>query len=983
MKNFKMIFGFLAAVAAMTAAAYDYEPIDNSTAPGTVLKSGFYQVRGSVKISAAADPGLSALRVAPGATVTIDIPFGSALTVIGGPGERMIGAGAGIEVPPDAKLLVCGAGFLYAQGGAGAAGGAGHSGEDGDLMAVFDIREEGLPSVESDKVPLIYASTGAGGAGGNGGGGAGAAIGGRGGRGGVGGKGGVPRVAIRKSRWEGNEAIFSQWLELLGHKVEDKYLYNIDEYKLGTDGRPGSAGSAGHAGGGCGEIVIGESVQVLALPGLAGAAGAGGPYGTAFHGPDFDFEDVDQDKMFWKGLEILYAAYKASMSTNKNEEISWGDDKEEQKEEERRQTLWAFGGGGGGGGAGGAAPTSGIGPGGAGGGGGGGAGGGLFAFGANAWPSGEDKGEFDMNGGGGRGGQGVSVASLDEGLDLTTHGEDGQESAHVNYLDDDENFNYLTNRPAGSPVSVDLNRLFTWSISRKLAQEGEPTKYYQAGLGADGGAVGTVKTLGKRQFRVSTNATILAGLDEANQKPFGGEVIITVRLGDQETAVPCGPIVSPVPVPDAGNGFFMGYYTGEGGLGEQYYDCLGLPVGSHELWENLQLYPHFVDNRPDDVHKVEFRYFKEGDETGELMAWIWVQKGKQLPHVGSKILSTIRGWWCTGAYAKDDAEDQWYDEDGTPVKEAGAGNPYLYQPDGDTVLRLEVEPKWEAMAETPENEARYTYTGEGISGVKLDSDEYEVVGGTSVATNVGDYVTTIRTKDGYEIWDDFLEHPETATNWERTVSWKIVKADLDMLTLPNQVYNWANSNSIFKVSGKVPSGVTVSYEITKYLANGTMEIRADADGGQNFHSKTMTATWTIPELFRFEKVVSHYPWDTTVEIDVRVNPSYGPAVYTNRFASKIMPVAALSTAQKYGDAYYHFFSNQTCLVADAYRGAGTVVLDMKEALEYGRDRHVSLFLMIDDVPCSLPVEVAVDTTADYNEDEGMVYGAPRQAWLNL
>lgn len=136
MKHVRVVVARIAAMAAMTAGTafayeYDLDAISNATAPDTVLQSGFYEVVGSVKINAKDDPGQSALRVAPGATVTINIPFGSALTVIGGPAEGMIGAGAGIEVPPDAKLLVCGYGFLYAQGGAGGAGGGGGGGGGG------------------------------------------------------------------------------------------------------------------------------------------------------------------------------------------------------------------------------------------------------------------------------------------------------------------------------------------------------------------------------------------------------------------------------------------------------------------------------------------------------------------------------------------------------------------------------------------------------------------------------------------------------------------------------------------------------------------------------------------------------------------------------------------------------------------------------------------------------------------------------------
>ena len=120
MSNVKNIsFALLVAaviVTGLTANAFTYGELDNRTAPGTVLEDGgYYYVRVPTTIDATELAGQSALRVASGASVVIEIEAGASLTVLGGHGVGQLPGGAGIEVPKGSKLAVCGAGFLFAQ----------------------------------------------------------------------------------------------------------------------------------------------------------------------------------------------------------------------------------------------------------------------------------------------------------------------------------------------------------------------------------------------------------------------------------------------------------------------------------------------------------------------------------------------------------------------------------------------------------------------------------------------------------------------------------------------------------------------------------------------------------------------------------------------------------------------------------------------------------------------------------------------------
>ena len=125
-------------------------------------------------ISVTAGAGQSAYTVNENATVVLYIPAGKKLTLKGGAGSGITGAGAGLEIPSSSTLIVVGGGTLVATGGTG---GNGESGGDGGNAEVID---------DDDDPHDEWGHAGKGGSGGSGGGGAGAGIGGKGGAGGAG-----------------------------------------------------------------------------------------------------------------------------------------------------------------------------------------------------------------------------------------------------------------------------------------------------------------------------------------------------------------------------------------------------------------------------------------------------------------------------------------------------------------------------------------------------------------------------------------------------------------------------------------------------------------------------------------------------------------------------------------------------------------------------------------------------------------------------
>lgn len=164
---------------AIVSSAASSTPLPSEV--GSVLTSGTYTVSSSMTISALIRSGQSALEIAPGATVTIELKNYARLTLQGGSASFAMGAGAGIRVPEGSTLYITGYGSLTAIGGDAAKGFNGLDGNDGETYG-------------PDGIDWGY--SGYGGSGGEGGGGAGAGIGGKGGNGGQGGEyaGGVNSI---------------------------------------------------------------------------------------------------------------------------------------------------------------------------------------------------------------------------------------------------------------------------------------------------------------------------------------------------------------------------------------------------------------------------------------------------------------------------------------------------------------------------------------------------------------------------------------------------------------------------------------------------------------------------------------------------------------------------------------------------------------------------------------------------------------------
>ena len=328
-----------------------------------------------------------------------------------------------------------------------------------------------------------------------------------------------------------------------------------------------------------------------------------------------------------------------------------------------------------------------------------------------------------------------------------------------------------------------------------------------------------------------------------------------------------------------------------------------------------------------------------------------------LPYFSLKQM--VKGYVCTGAVRAGSGE-VWYGEDGEPVK-------MCYDVDGDVTLELQFEPNWWAMAALPEQDVELPYNGREQRGVPVptESDDYEICGGTEVATAVGEYVTRVRfarhgeEETWFEIWDDFLVSGNLATSDEREIRWRITKALVDA-EFENQSYDWSSSNNAIRLTKKLPEGVTASFELARVLNQGAYEVTAKINGGASYFDKELTAVLTIPEAVRIERVVPHYPWDTRLEIDYSFVKAEEAGVRSN--CTDL--VAAVLTAEKpsFDAKDFHFFSAQTVKVADAVRGTGTIVVDLKEAFGSAR-KTVPVVLMLDGTPASDWIEVGVDTTA--------------------
>lgn len=220
-----------------TQTSTTYKKLSGTNNGSTSLSSGVYYVMDNTTYTGSA--ANSGLRIASGATVYIYVAPGKTLTATGGNASGRSGAGAGIEVPSNATLVLLGEGKVVAKGGNAAKGGDGETGTAG------------------------YASAnnyrgGSGGAGGYGGGGAGAGIGGAGGYGGYGGSA------------TGNGSTLSSG----------------DNNYDGVRGNNGGSGGNGNAGG---TVYVLDKIQLTAT----GGSGASGGSGKSAGSSDYSNTKVD------------------------------------------------------------------------------------------------------------------------------------------------------------------------------------------------------------------------------------------------------------------------------------------------------------------------------------------------------------------------------------------------------------------------------------------------------------------------------------------------------------------------------------------------------------------------------------------------------------------------------------------------------------------------------------------------------------------
>lgn len=171
-RNIQLIVLFLALVG--VAEAQTFSQMDLAEKVGTLKNNTRYIVNRNITIDATGQYGEAALAVEDGATVILQINAGCKLTLKGCDyHSSTYPATPGLRLPSNSKLIICGKGKLYAQGGKG--GGA-QSGEPGGNAYV---KTSGSPQ---------YFDTGYGGAGGCGASGSAPGIGTNGGKGGAGGK---------------------------------------------------------------------------------------------------------------------------------------------------------------------------------------------------------------------------------------------------------------------------------------------------------------------------------------------------------------------------------------------------------------------------------------------------------------------------------------------------------------------------------------------------------------------------------------------------------------------------------------------------------------------------------------------------------------------------------------------------------------------------------------------------------------------------
>jgi len=118
--------GFFSLVPVAAEAGFTKTQTIDTGGRKTLADGNIYIIADDISVTAGA--GQSAYTVNENATAVLYIPAGKKLTLKGGAGSGVTGAGAGIAVPTTSTLVVTGEGKLVVTDGSGANGGDGGSG---------------------------------------------------------------------------------------------------------------------------------------------------------------------------------------------------------------------------------------------------------------------------------------------------------------------------------------------------------------------------------------------------------------------------------------------------------------------------------------------------------------------------------------------------------------------------------------------------------------------------------------------------------------------------------------------------------------------------------------------------------------------------------------------------------------------------------------------------------------------------------------
>ena len=611
---------------------FDGGEINNSTLPGTMLRHNHsYRVVRGTTINGSASPGVSGLRVQPGAAVVIVLTGTSkadvALTVTGGPGMGALPGGAGIEVPVGSKLVVTGTGTLVATGGRAADGSDGYGGGMGYQALISDstnVLVKNLPfdyrkfswMYEKDgrlcytfckNGPVFFGGIGNGGLGGDGGGGAGAGIGGRGGVGGRGGPGGIGAPVFGGGAYLVRKNDYDEFVRAIFPGV-DPFVYDFEKDEYLHDGFFGQSGGDGGNGCSCGELVVSGSIKIDARVGGGGAPGDGGTYGPTTNSFDpahaRDLSPIATTMGaggIILGIAGLFAGSTAApvigvIGTALSVVSLIVDLTGALDIAHLKNQLWYCGGGGGGGGGAGLVAPAGIGGGGGGGGGGSGGGAGLFGVGiGNTYYmyAGKPSADVPLSLCGHPGVGGASEGGLAGG--------DGKNPVKMieGGIGESRPYNYITK--GGKPDPQEKGRIGGWTWQWRGSA---PSDYHWAWGGKGGvagGAGGRSNTNGFKVFK-SGEAELVGCSTRATIAGFQGGLVHTVTF-DFCTDSPsttakfvCGTVVEPAPspvgTPPPGKPEFLGYYTERDG-GTPYFDCFGNPFPDVTITADMTLYAHW------------------------------------------------------------------------------------------------------------------------------------------------------------------------------------------------------------------------------------------------------------------------------------------------------------------------------------------------------------------------------------------------------